>query len=109
MNAEFRRKLAKDLENLTFASEIDAPFELLPNVSERSFSQFFAPLIRENKRMSDEERRTARRFRQIKGFIDANMKRKRVYLLGKINVEILIVGTDLSGSALIIKTKAIET
>ena len=90
-------------------SETDAPFSVFEHVREKTFNEFFAPLVREYKWMSDEEKKSARKFREIKNFIDANMKRKRVYLIGKINIVILIVGRDLSGAPLIIQTLAVET
>lgn len=109
MNTEFLTRLAEKLAGVNFISETDAPFEVLPEVREKTFNDFFASLVKEHPNMDVEERTQARKWREIKNFIDANMKRKRVYLIGKINVDILIVGRDLSGAAMIIKTFTIQT
>jgi len=110
-NKEFREYLAKDLEGLVYISETDAPFEVAPfeMIREVGWNKFFAPLIRENAEMSEEKIALARRYRKVKGFIEANMKRRRIYKFGQTEIHILIVGTDLSGHAMAIRTSAVET
>jgi hypothetical protein len=111
MNKEFRRKLTEDLKELSYPSETDAPFEVVPfeNIREVKWNKFFAPLIKERPVMTREEAAMARRFRTLKGFIEANMKRRRVYKIGTVANEILIVGVDLSGDTIAIRTSAVET
>ncbi len=113
MNKEFRKLLTKSFEGLTYISETDAPFTVESgendSVREVKFNDFFAPLIKKKKWMSDEEKATADRFRKIKGIIEANTTRRRVYLIGKIEIDVYIFARDLSGSLLTITTKAVQT
>ncbi len=111
MNKEFRRKLSEDLAGLLYLSETDAHLEVVPfeEARELSFNEFFAPLIKKETWMSDEERTTADKFRKLKSFIQANMKRKRVYKIGAVEIDVLIVGEDLSGAPIVLRTKAVET
>lgn len=109
MNTEFRRKLAKDLEGLTYPSTNGVEYEVLDAEDgiEFTFAEFFKPLIKKRPSMSEEQRQTVERYRRIKGFIAANVRRKRVYMIATgVDIEILICGTDLSGAPVIIRTKA---
>jgi hypothetical protein len=113
MNKQLRILLAQEFENLTYLSETDAPFEVQTGendtVREMKFDDFFAPLIKKTKWMADQDRAVAERYRKIKGIIRANTTRRRVYLIGKIQVDVYIFARDLSGSLLVIGTKAVQT
>jgi len=113
MNKELRKLLAKSFQGLTYISETDAPFTVetgeSDTVREVKFNEFFAPLIKKHKWMSDEEKAVADKFRKIKGIIEANTRRRRVYLIGKTEIDVYIFARDLSGSLLVIKTWKVET
>ena len=112
MNKEFRKLLTKSFQGLTYISETDAPFEVESGendtVREVKFNDFFAPLILKKQGMSREEQVKAERFKRIKGLIEANTSRRRVYLIGKIEIDVYIFARDLSGSLLVIKTSKLN-
>ncbi len=113
MNRELRKLLAKSFDGLNFISETDAPFTVesgeSDTVREVKFNDFFAPLILKKKWMSDEEKAVADKFREIKGLLEANTSRRRVYLIGKIQIDVYILARDLSGTLLTIKTFKVDT
>lgn len=113
MNKEFRKLLAQSFEGLNYVSETVAPFKVQTGesvtVREIKFNDFFAPLITKKKGMSYYERANADKFRKIKGLIEANTSRRRVYLIGKIQIDVYIFARDLSGSLLTIKTFKVES
>ncbi len=106
-------KLLKEkLVELNYVSETDAPFSFDENrtVRVKSFSKFFKPLIRREKRQSAEEREQANRFRDLKGFIMANSTHRAVYLIGDVDIEVRIYASNsLSGKVFLITTKAVQT
>jgi hypothetical protein len=81
----------------------DAPVE------ERDFADFFARLTRIQDWFGDEEKQTAAKFARLKELLERNLKDVKVFKVGRIEVDIYIVGLDDEGKLAGIKTKAVET
>ena len=107
MNKEARELIERNFKGLTFQSETDAPFIVTHDKSFREikWSDFKRRLIAQ----AGDDKELVKRFKYALGNVEANIKRRRVYLKGKVEIDILIVGTDLSGNAFLMSTKAVET
>lgn len=131
MNAEFKNSLSESLNGLIYMSETDAaiePFEggaadavtaanLLAQigaagdapVEERGFEEIFARLTRVYEGGGEEQAARAGRFGALKGLMEANLTDLKVFKVGKINVDIYMVGIDGEGNLSGVKTRAVET
>lgn len=131
MNSEFKNSLSEALNGLIYMSETDAsiePFEggpagavtaqdLLPmtgtpgdaQVEERGFDEIFARLTRVYEGASEEATAKAARFEALKQLMAANLSDPKVFKVGRINVDIYMVGLDGEGNLSGVKTRAVET
>lgn len=128
---EFEEKLKKITEGLYYISESDAeilPFtgnkaetvkveEILKQtanaadkpVEERDFDEFFARLTEIQDWFGDEETAVAGKFAELKKLLEEYLKNIKVFKIGKIELDIYIVGLDFESNLAGIKTKAVET
>ena len=81
----------------------DAPVE------ERGFTEFFARLIEIQDWFGDEERKTAEKYLLLKKLLEKHLRDLKVYKIGKVQIDIYIVGLDAENKLTGIKTKAVET
>jgi len=81
----------------------DAPVE------ERDFAGFFTRLTKIQDWFGDEEKQTAAKFTRLKELLEKNLKDLKVFKVGRIEIDIYIVGLDGEGNLTGIKTKAVET
>jgi hypothetical protein len=124
-------KIKKATEGLYYISETDAeilPFagtkaeavtkeNLLPQtgneisapVEERNFAEFFARLTKIQDWFGDEEKQTAARFAELQKLLEENLKNLKVFKIGRIEIDVYVVGLDAEGNLTGIKTKAVET
>ncbi len=124
-------QIKKIAENLYYTSETDAkiiPFtekkavaataaELLNQigkaentpVEEKDFNDFFKRLTEIQDWFGDEEKATAQKFADLKNLLEKNLKDIKVFRIGKIQIDIYIVGLDADGNLAGIQTKAVET
>lgn len=84
-------------------NEPDAPVE------ERDFAGFFARLTKIQDWFGDEEKQIAARFAELKELLERNLKDVKVFKVGRIELDIYVVGLDADGKLSGIKTKAVET
>jgi hypothetical protein len=117
--------LENTCKNLLYPSESDEPFapiswgkaegELTPekvrrlaeaprsvNVQETSLDDFF-------KVLTSDEVEDAAKFKALRKVIDAQLKGTRVFRLGKVNIDIYVVGMTKGGEWAGLKTKAVES
>jgi hypothetical protein len=78
-------------------------------VEERDFTEFFARLIEIQDWFGDEERKTAEKYLLLKKLLEKNLRDLKVYKIGKVQIDIYIVGLDVENRLMGIKTKAAET
>lgn len=83
--------------------EIDAPVE------ERDLAKFFVRLTEIRDWFGDEEKQTAARFAELKKLLEENLKDPKVFKVGRIEIEVYVVGLDEEGNLTGIQTKAVET
>lgn len=78
-------------------------------VEERDFEDFFKRLTEIQEWFGDEETATANKFSELKEFLIKNLKDLRVLKVGKIEVDIYIVGLNSENRLAGVWTKAVET
>jgi hypothetical protein len=131
MNDELKSSLSEALQGLIYISETDAeitPFEGGPAgevtaasllaqagaagdsaVEVRGFEEIFGRLTRVYEGGSEEQAATAGRFAALKSLLEQNLRDLKVFKVGKIQVDVYIVGLDAEGNLSGVKTKAVET
>lgn len=78
-------------------------------VEEKSFEDFFSRLTELQDWFGDEEKQTAQKFSNLKELLKKELKDIKVFKVGKIEVDVFVVGLDSQGILRGIKTKAVET
>jgi len=128
---ELAKQIKKVAEGLYYISETDAeifPFignkaqavtveEILKEtesaadtaVEERDFNEFFARLTEMQDWFGEEETAVADKFAELKKLLEENLKDIQVFKIGKIQLNIYVVGLDSESNLIGIKTKAVET
>lgn len=124
-------QIAKAANNLSYTSETDAeiiPFtgkkaesvsaqELINQIGnadnkpleEKDFNEFFARLTEIQDWFGDEEKATAQKFADLKSLLEKNLKDIKVFRVGKIEMDVYVVGLDIEKNLMGIQTKAVET
>lgn len=78
-------------------------------VEEKGFYEFFEPLIKIQKWFGEEERKMTEKFVALKELLQQNLIGKKVFKIGKIEIDIFVVGLDKDNVLRGIQTKAVET
>jgi len=78
-------------------------------VEERDFADFFTRLTEIQDWFGDEEKETAQKFVRLKELLEKNLKDLKVFKIGRIQLDIYVVGLDAESKLVGIKTKAVET
>lgn len=78
-------------------------------VEERDFNEFFKRLTEIQDWFGDKETADAHKFAELKKLLEDNLKDVQVFKIGKINLDIYVVGLDAENNLIGIKTKAVET
>lgn len=81
----------------------DAPIE------EKNFAEFFALLVAVEDWFGDEEKATVQKFEALKSLLEKNLKDLKVFKIGKIQIDIYVVGLDAQNVLTGVQTKAVET
>jgi hypothetical protein len=81
----------------------DAPVE------EREFAAFFTRLTKIEDWFGDEEKHSAAKFARLKELLESNLKDLKVFKVGRIEIDVYVVGLDSENRLAGIKTKAVET
>ncbi len=128
---DFADKIAEMCEGLIYISETDAEFTVFkgakieclsketvlaqikcsPNVAieEQNFDELFLRLTTIKNWFGEPEKQKANRYGELQEFMKANLKDLKVFRIGKIQVDIYIVGIDAEGNLIGLKTNAVET
>lgn len=78
-------------------------------IEEKNFSEFFAPLTTMQDWFGDEEKAAAEKFTDLKNLLEANLRNLSAFKIGKIQIDIYVVGLDARNNLIGIQTKAVET
>jgi hypothetical protein len=121
-------EIKKSTDGLTYMSETDAPVE--PFSSGRadtvdivkfiendgavkreklSAKKFFDRLTTVSDWFGPEQTETARRFLELEKLLEENLSELTVFKIGRIQIDIYVVGLDADKNLIGIKTKAVET
>lgn len=120
-------------EGLYFMSETDHPFEVVrfpdvqdsaelpaaltkqPEVAENAEAElvelpyFFRNMTREEPDAGEEEKNTARRFRELQAFLEQHLQEVKVYRIGRRRIQAFILGRTATGDFAGLKTMLVET
>lgn len=78
-------------------------------IEEKDFTQLFARLTEIQDWFGDEETATAEKYSRLRDLLVRNLRDLKVFKIGKIQIDIYVVGLDAENTLLGIKTKAVET
>ncbi|MCS6873696.1 MAG: nuclease A inhibitor family protein [Pyrinomonadaceae bacterium] len=78
-------------------------------IEERDFEKFFERLTKVQDWFGEEERKNAERFKKLRDFMKNHLRDLRVFRVGKIEIEIYVVGIDSKGRIYGFRTQAVET
>lgn len=131
MNEELKRSISEASAGLIYISETDAEItafeggpagavtaaDLLAQtgheggapVEERGFEEIFARLTRVYEGADEEHIAKAGKFAALKAVMEASLRDLKVFKVGRINVDIYMVGLDAEGNLSGVQTKAVET
>jgi len=120
-----RAKIAEISQGLTYISETDAAIEPLDDIAainylfekdthekdvkEISFDEFFRRLTEQRDWYGRKEKEKAESFAELKKLLEENLRGPRVFKVGRIQIDIYVVGLDADNNFVGIKTKAVET
>ena len=115
-------EIEKFTAGLTYVSETDVsvlPFsatvvEVQKLIAENrhyelSARDFFARLTTNRDWFGAKEKESAHRFAELEKLLDENLCDLKVFKVGRIQIDIFVVGLDANDSVIGIKTKAVET
>ena len=103
----FVGKPAESVSAAEISGQIGAGKDL--PIEEKNFADFFAPLVGVEDWYGDEENATVRKFEALKSLLEKNLKDLKVFKIGKIQIDIYIVGLDARNILTGVQTKAVET
>ncbi len=78
-------------------------------IEEKDFAGFFARLTEIQDWFGEEEKEIAQKFVQLKELLEKNLRDLKVFKIGKIQIDVYVVGLDAENNLLGIETKAVET
>lgn len=128
---DLNKLISEAVAGLTYMSETDA--EILPfagqktdsvtkenllhqigksndlKIEEKDFSEFFEPLLKIQKWFGEDERKMTENFAKLKDLLQHNLIQKKVFRIGKKEIDIYVVGLDAENILRGIQTKAVET
>ncbi|MGE3468088.1 MAG: nuclease A inhibitor family protein, partial [Pyrinomonadaceae bacterium] len=118
------------VDGLNYVSETDAPFAAFTgseadvemaaslgdlgrdgsrHMEEISIETFFDRLISVRDWHGEREKEKAKKFLALKKLLEENLRDLKVYRIGKIRIDIYVVGIDAQGCVTGVTTKAVET
>jgi hypothetical protein len=121
-------EIRKSTDGLNYVSETDAPVEpfsgghvdavdiakLIENTGamkheKLSPKKFFDRLTTVNDWFGPEQTDTARRFSELEKLLEENLSELTVFKIGRIQIDLYVVGYDADKNLIGVKTKAVET
>jgi hypothetical protein len=78
-------------------------------VEEKNFEEFFNLLTAIQDWYGDEEKQTAQRFSKLRDLLQKNLRDLQVYKIGKIEMDVYVVGLSSESILMGIKTRTVET
>lgn len=109
-DAEILPFIGKQAEAVTI-DEIRNQTQTAPDaaIEEKDFTEFFARPTTVQDWFGNEEEITAKKFADLKNLLEANLRDISVFKIGKIQIDIYVVGLNGENHLMGIQTKAVET
>jgi hypothetical protein len=127
---DLNQQITETVAGLLYTSETDA--ELIPfaglrtddvttenlliqigktgsKIEEKGFNEFFEPLIKVQDWFGDDERKMTEKFVELKKLLQQNLIEKKVFRVGRKEIDIYVVGLDEENILRGIQTRAVET
>lgn len=79
------------------------------DVEEMTLAALFEGLTSAPDDASDNEKASAARFANLLGVLEQNLKEIQVYRVGKVDIDLYVIGLEQSGTWVGVKTKVVET
>lgn len=79
------------------------------HVEETTLASFFEGLTEVAEDASNEQRACADRFLALRKLLETSLEDVRVYRLGAVDIEVIVLGRDASGSWVGVRTNVVET
>jgi hypothetical protein len=79
------------------------------SVEIREVTEFFRRLTEIHDRFSDEEKKNAQKFKDLQEILTNELKDAKIIKIGKIQIDIFMVGLDSENRLIGFQTKAVET
>jgi hypothetical protein len=92
-------------ENLLFQTKNNSNIK----VEEKEFTEFFKQLTKVEDWFGEVEKENAAKFSFLRDLLKNNLNQIKFFKLGKINIDIYVVGLDAEGVLTGVQTKAVET
>ncbi|MBD2564540.1 MULTISPECIES: nuclease A inhibitor family protein [Nostoc] len=130
-NSEILEQLKRASDGLLFMSESEYPFEVLlwsniaPATPEKvlkltnhpqdtpvqveEVDDFFSVATTAEDWHEEEEKATVKRFQTLVQTLEENLSNLQVYRLGKIEIDVYVIGQTPSGDSIGLSTKVVET
>lgn len=103
----FTGSKAEKVSSETLLKQIGKPKDA--PVEERDFDQMFERFVKIQDWHGAEEKATAEKFAALKSLLEKNLTQRKVFKVGRIDIDIYFVGLDGEGNLAGIQTKAVET
>lgn len=122
------KRISELCDSLVYISETDEPVELFFHEGEfpdteladkrrasesavkaAAADEFFDKVTRERDWHNSEEKERVAKFRRLGSYMKKHLRDLEYYRIGRIRIDIYVVGTDEDGNSVGIKTRAVET
>ncbi len=122
------QELEKLCRSLRYPSEVDSPISPFFNVGEfpetrladqrtaseatvetADIDEFFGRVTCERNWHNTEDKKRVDRFRKLEAFMKSNLREISLYRIGRIRIDIYVVGIDAEGNTVGIQTNTVET
>ncbi len=130
-NKGLMKRIEQACDGLIYISEIDAevvPFagskadlvtsetvldyagkEVAAPIEERDFDEFFKRLTTVSEWHGDAEIEKAKKFQELYELLKEDLRQIKVFRVGRVRLDIFVIGLDKYGSVVGVKTQAVET
>jgi Nuclease A inhibitor-like protein len=78
-------------------------------VEQAGICEFFEGLTETSEDASEADRACAERFRSLMTLLERNIEDVRMYRLGRVNIEVIVIGRHATGTWLGVRTNVVET
>lgn len=104
----FEAGKVEKLDKVSFAKQTGEESRL-DMIDERGFEEFFCHVTRIREWFSEQEIKNAEGFKRLQEFMEEKLRELKVFRVGRIEIDIYVVGLDDEGKIFGVRTQAVET